>query len=101
APAQEILAVVIGREFHGRVALLTSFGTESAVGLHLVAEIAPETPVLFLDTERHFEPTLQYRDRLTKRLGLTDVRSLKPDQAEREDPKGDLWRSDPDLCCAV
>lgn len=101
ASAEEILATVIGREFHGRVALLTSFGTESAVGLHLVSNIAPETPVLFLDTERHFEPTLQYRDRLTKRLGLTDVRSLKPDQAEREDPKGDLWRTDPDLCCAV
>jgi phosphoadenosine phosphosulfate reductase len=101
APAEEILATVIGREFHGRVAVLTSFGTESAVGLHLVSTVAPETPVLFLDTERHFEPTLQYRDRLTKRLGLTDVRSLKPDQAEREDPKGDLWRTDPDLCCAV
>ena len=101
ASAQEILTTVIGREFQGRVALLTSFGAESAVGLHLVSQIAPETPVLFLDTERHFEPTLQYRDRLTKRLGLTDVRSLKPDQAEREDPKGDLWRTDPDLCCAV
>jgi phosphoadenylyl-sulfate reductase (thioredoxin) len=101
ASAQEILATVIGREFQGRIALLTSFGAESAVGLHLVSNIAPETPVLFLDTERHFEPTLQYRDRLTKRLGLTDVRSLAPERAERDDPEGDLWRTDPDLCCAV
>lgn len=101
ATAEEIMAVAVGREFPGRVALLTSFGAESAVGLHMVAKIAPETPVLFLDTERHFEPTLQYRDRLAKRLGLTDVRSLKPDRPEREDAKGDLWRTDPDLCCAV
>jgi phosphoadenosine phosphosulfate reductase len=101
ASAEEILAVAIGREFGGHVALLTSFGAESAAGLHMISKIAPETPVLFLDTERHFDPTLQYRDRLTKRLGLTDVRSLKPDRPEREDPKGDLWRTDPDLCCAV
>jgi phosphoadenosine phosphosulfate reductase len=101
AAAEEILAVAIGREFQGRVALLTSFGAESAVGLHMVSQVAPETPVLFLDTERHFDPTLQYRDRLAKQLGLTDVRSLKPDHAEREDPKGDLWRTNADLCCAV
>jgi phosphoadenosine phosphosulfate reductase len=101
ASAEEILAIAIGREFQGRVAVLTSFGAESALGLHMVSKIAPETPVLFLDTERHFDPTLQYRDRLTKRLGLTDVRSLKPDRPEREDPNGDLWRTDPDLCCAV
>jgi phosphoadenosine phosphosulfate reductase len=101
ASAEEILSVVIGREFQGRVALLTSFGAESAVGLHMLSKVAPDTPVLFLDTERHFEPTLQYRDRLTERLGLTDVRSLKPDRAEREDPDGDLWRTDADLCCEV
>jgi phosphoadenylyl-sulfate reductase (thioredoxin) len=101
ASPQEILTAAIGKEFKGRVAVLTSFGAESAAGLHMVSEIAPETPVLFLDTERHFDPTLQYRDRLTARLGLTDVRSLKPEGAEAADPKGDLWRTNPDLCCAV
>jgi phosphoadenylyl-sulfate reductase (thioredoxin) len=100
APAEQIVEAAL-REFDGRVALLTSFGAESAVGLHMVSKVAPDTPVLFLDTERHFDPTLQYRDRLARRLGLTDVRSLKPDRAEREDPKGDLWRANPDLCCAV
>lgn len=101
ASAEEILKAAIGKEFKGRVAVLTSFGAESAAGLHMVSTIAPETPVLFLDTERHFDPTLQYRDRLTARLGLTDVRSLKPEGAEAADPKGDLWRTNPDLCCAV
>jgi phosphoadenylyl-sulfate reductase (thioredoxin) len=101
ASAEEVLAIAIGREFKGRVALLTSFGAESAAGLHMLSEIAPETPVLFLDTGRHFDPTLQYRDQLTQRLGLKDVRSLQPDQPERADPNGDLWRTDPDLCCAV
>jgi phosphoadenylyl-sulfate reductase (thioredoxin) len=101
ATAEEILKAAIGKEFKGRVAVLTSFGAESAAGLHMVSEIAPETPVLFLDTERHFDPTLQYRDRLVSRLGLTDVRSLKPQGAEAADPKGDLWRTNPDLCCSV
>jgi phosphoadenosine phosphosulfate reductase len=101
APAEEILSVVVGREFQGRIALLTSFGAESAVGLHMLSQVAPDTPVLFLDTERHFDPTLQYRDRLTQRLGLTDVRSLAPHRPEREDPSGDLWRTDSDLCCTV
>jgi phosphoadenosine phosphosulfate reductase len=101
APAREILAAAVEREFPGRVAMLTSFGAESAVGLHLLSEVAPDTPVLFLDTERHFDPTLQYRDRLSAQLGLTDVRSIKPTEAEAVDPRGDLWRTHPDLCCAV
>jgi phosphoadenosine phosphosulfate reductase len=81
--------------------LLTSFGAESAVGLHLVSQVDAATPVLFLDTERHFDPTLQYRDRMTAKFGLTDVRSLKPTGAAEADPRGDLWSANPDLCCAV
>lgn len=79
--------------------MLSSFGAEAAAGLHLVAEQDPSVPVLFLDTDRHFIPTLDYRDQLSKRLGLTDVRSLRPVEAETHDPKGDLWRSNPDACC--
>lgn len=101
ASAEAIVRVALEREFVGKTALLTSFGAESAVGLDLISKVAKDTPVLFLDTERHFDPTLQYRDQLARRLGLTDVRSLKPEGAEREDPKGDLWRNNPDQCCAV
>ena len=81
--------------------MLSSFGTEAAVGLHVVAGVDRDLPVLFLDTDRHFVPTLEYRDRLTKHLGLTDLRSLEPKGAAARDPRGDLWRTDPDACCSL
>jgi phosphoadenylyl-sulfate reductase (thioredoxin) len=98
ASAPEIVRAALER-FTGRVAVLSSFGAEAAAGLHLVAEQDPSVPVLFLDTDRHFIPTLDYRDQLTERLGLTDVRSLRPFEAGTHDPKGHLWRSNPDACC--
>ncbi|MGO4127075.1 phosphoadenylyl-sulfate reductase [Inquilinus sp. YAF38] len=87
----------------GQVALVSSFGTESAVLLALVAEVAPATPVVFLDTLRHFGETLRYRDRLVAQLGLEDVRSVRPDPAEiaRRDPDLLLFQRDPDACCAL
>ena len=85
----------------GRIAVVSSFGAESAVLLALVAEIDPATPVLFVDTKQHFAETLAYRDTLTRQLGLRDVRSVGPTAAEIEahDPPGELWRFDPDACC--
>jgi phosphoadenosine phosphosulfate reductase len=100
ASAEAILKAARSR-FPGRVAVLSSFGTEAAVGLHMMAQIDPATPVLFLDTERHFAPTLSYRDQLAGQLGLTDVRVLTPRDAETHDPKGDLWRTGPDQCCGL
>jgi len=85
----------------GRIAVVSSFGAESAVLLALVADIDPATPVLFIDTRQHFPETLAYRDELTRFLGLTDVRTVGPTNAEIEvnDPPGELWRFDPDACC--
>ena len=77
-----LLRAVIEREFVGRIALVSSFGADSAVLLHMVSEIAPALPVLFLDTEKLFGETLRYRDQLVGRLGLTGVRDIHPDQAE-------------------
>jgi phosphoadenosine phosphosulfate reductase len=60
-------------------------------------------PVIFIDTDRHFAQTLDYVETLSKRLGLRDLRIVKPEPAEEkaEDPKGDLWKRDPDACCAM
>ena len=95
--------VLAGRHFAGRTAVVTSFGAESAVLLHLVAGIEPKTPVIFLETGKLFPETLAYRDLLIERLGLEDVRSVTPDAAAllAADPAGDLWRRDPDLCCRL
>ena len=91
---------IVGRE---RLALVSSFGIESAALLKVMADVDPAIPVVFLDTGWLFEETLGYRDQLTARLGLRDVRSIKPsDEAlQREDPERALWFSDPDACCWI
>ena len=101
APA--LLAAVIGNVFAGRIALVSSFGTEAAVLLDLVAAVDPATPVLFLDTGKLFAATLGYRDALTARLGLRDVRVLRPAPADlaAADAAGELWRRDADTCCRL
>ncbi len=99
----DLLAAAMQGQFCGRIAVVSSFGTESAVLLAMVAEIDPDVPVLFLDTLRHFPETIAYRDLLARRLGLRDVRTLTPDgdTLAREDPAGGLAAADPDACCTI
>lgn len=101
--AEAILEATIHGRFAGRIALVSSFGTESAILLHMVSQIDPATPVIFLDTGKLFPETLAYRDALVARLGLTDIRSIRPSgiQLAAYDPEGRLWQRDPDLCCAI
>ena len=72
-----LLGAVIGPggPLHRRTALVSAFGAESVVLLHMAAQVDPELPVIFLDTGRHFPETLAYRDPLALRLGLRDVRT--------------------------
>jgi phosphoadenosine phosphosulfate reductase len=91
------------RDFRGRAAVVSSFGAESSVLLHMVAEVDPATPVIFLDTGKHFWETLSYRSMLIDKLGLTGVRSIEPDAVDlaSTDPDGLLHKSDADLCCHI
>jgi phosphoadenosine phosphosulfate reductase len=102
SPAEVIAAAlkIVGRE---HLALVSSFGTESAALLKVMADVDPAIPVVFLDTGWLFQETLDYRDTLIATLGLTDVRSIQPlDEAlTREDPDRELWFSDPDACCRI
>ncbi|MFN3643479.1 MAG: phosphoadenylyl-sulfate reductase [Gemmobacter sp.] len=87
----------------GRTALVSSFGAESVVLLHLVSVIAPATPVLFIDTRLLFPETLAYQAELAARLDLRDLRLIRaglPDLA-LHDAAGTLHRTDPDACCAL
>jgi phosphoadenosine phosphosulfate reductase len=102
APAEVIAAALqtVGRE---HLALVSSFGTESAALLKVMADVDPAIPVIFLDTGWLFEETLVYRDTLIATLGLRDVRSIKPleETLSREDANRELWFSDPDACCQI
>jgi phosphoadenosine phosphosulfate reductase len=85
------------------LALVSSFGAESAVLLHLAARVRRDIPVLFLDTGMLFGQTLDYRRQLALRLGLTDVRDLRPrfEDLATTDPGADLWKRDTDACCHI
>ena len=102
SPAEVIAAALdaVGRD---RLALVSSFGTESAALLKVMADVDAAIPVIFLDTGWLFEETLAYRDTLIAKLGLTGVRSIKPldETLSREDPESDLWFRDPDACCRI
>ncbi len=99
---QEMLEAVIRDQLAGDLAVVSSFGAESAVLLHLVAGVDPAVPVLFLDTGKHFAETLEYRDLLVERLGLNLV-VLTPDAEElaKRDETGLRWSYDPDGCCEI
>ena len=101
--AKSIIAVAAAELFQDRIALVSSFGAESAVLLHLVSEVDRNVPVIFLDTLKLFPETLEYRARLTERLRLTDVRIVQPDPARLaiKDPHKALWMTNPDLCCQI
>jgi len=102
-PAQDVVALAVEELFPGGIALVSSFGSESVVLLHILSEIDPFVPVLFLDTGRLFPETLAYRTEIVGRLGLRDVRTIGPDgeRLAALDPLKALWMTNPDLCCRI
>lgn len=100
---QTMLTELLAEGSLGKVGVVSSFGTESAVLLHLVAQADPTTPVIFVDTLKMFEETLTYRDTLVAHLGLENSSSVEPDLAvlEEKDENGLRWSWDPDGCCDI
>jgi phosphoadenosine phosphosulfate reductase len=101
--AASLLRLAVQELFPGRIALVSSFGADSAVLLHMVSQIDASTPVVFVDSGQLFPETLAYRDELCARLGLTNVIVATPDPAllAKEDPERFLFSSDPDRCCDI
>lgn len=98
---RDMLTELLAGELNGRIAAVSSFGAESAVLLHMVAQIDKDVPVIFVNTQKIFGETLQYRDELSERLGLTDLRVFRPDPRilAAKDGTGLRWSYDPDGCC--
>ena len=99
--AADVLGHALSDEQVGRLALVSSFGAESVVLLHMVAVVDRALPVLFLDTEMLFPETLVYQREVAETLALTGVHVLHPDPraVAAADPEGRLNRTDPDVCC--
>ncbi len=99
--AQEMLRELLVGELRGRIASVSSFGAESAILLHMVAQVDVDVPVIFTNTQKMFGETLAYRDELSEKLGLTDLRVFRPDPRllAIKDKTGLRWSYDPDGCC--
>jgi phosphoadenosine phosphosulfate reductase len=97
----DMLRAVVQDRLAGDLAVVSSFGAESAVLLHLVAQVDPGLPVIFLETHKHFPETLTYRNTLVEQLGLSNLIVAEPDMAElnTRDDTGLRWSFDPDGCC--
>lgn len=100
ASAETILAVALDR-FDGEIAMVSSFGADSAVLLHMLSALDPSVPVLMLDTMMLFPETIAYQQDLSEHLGLTDVRRITPasEAVAATDPDGTLNKSDSTACC--
>lgn len=100
---QAVVEKAVRDLFPGAVAAVSSFGADSVVLLDLIAKVDRHLPILFLDTGKHFEETLQYRDALAADLGLTNIQNVEPNTAElaRIDPTGNLNETDTEACCSL
>lgn len=101
--ASAMLKALFEEDNLGEVAVVSSFGTESAVLLHLVAGADQSIPVTFVDTLKMFPETLAYRETLIHTLGLQNTNVVQPDPAvlAQKDENGLRWSFDPDGCCEI
>lgn len=102
AHPREIIQAAIDH-YGDKLALVSSFGTESAVLLHIAAQIDRNVAVIFLDTGHLFGQTLDYRKALSAQLGLTNVHDYRPQYADlaTKDPSADLYKTSTDACCEI
>ncbi|WP_424964639.1 phosphoadenylyl-sulfate reductase [Dinoroseobacter sp. S375] len=99
--ATSVVERALGDPTVGRIALVSSFGAESVVLLHMIAKKAPKTPVLFIDTQMLFPETLAYQEEVARKLGLRRIEVIRaaPAALAAEDPDGLLHTRDTDACC--
>jgi phosphoadenosine phosphosulfate reductase len=96
-----LLGKALAKNDYGRAAVVSSFGADSAVMLHMVSRVRPDAPVLFIDTRMMFQETLDYQKQLAAEFGLTNVQiiSVAKQETRRNDVFGRLHLKDTDACC--
>lgn len=99
---QDVLTVAY-QTYGSKLALVSSFGADSVVLLHMAAQLAPDFPIVFVDTGMLFEQTLEYQKTLATQLGLTNIKRVSPDKTVQRlaDPEGLLHQTAPNDCCHV
>lgn len=100
ATPQEILRYAVDR-FAPRFTMATAFGPEGMTLIHMLAEIAPQTPIFNLDTGYQFAETLELRETVKRRYGI-EVELKKPDTTVEQYEAmhgGPVYKTDPNRCC--
>lgn len=101
--AIDILRHSLSEPDPGPTGLVSSFGAESVVLLHMLSQIDATTPVIFIDTMMLFPQTLEYQRELAETLGLTDIRHIQPDREAvfLRDSENLMHLSNTNACCAL
>ena len=101
--AEDVIRHSLNAPDIGRVALVSSFGAESVVLLHMLASIDKTAPVLFIDTEMLFSETLVYQEAVAKTLELKNIKTIRPDRDAvfLRDNSNRLHLHKPDACCTL
>ncbi len=99
---EKIISISI-EEFKGKIAYISSFGTESAIILHMISRINKKLPVILINTHFLFKKTHEYKYQLLKKLNLVNFKEIFPDKdlLKKNDPSNDLWKIDSDKCCDI
>ena len=99
---EEILEISI-KKFNNKITYICSFGTESAIILHMISKIDKKFPIFLLNTHFLFPETIAYKNKLLKKLRLTNCLDIFPDELliKQEDPKNSLWMNNTDRCCEI
>lgn len=100
ASPQEILQWAVAR-FAPKFTMATAFGPEGMTIIHMLATIAPDTPIFNLDTGYQFQETLELREEVRRRYGI-EVELKRPKLSVEEYERvngGPVYTHDPNRCC--
>jgi phosphoadenosine phosphosulfate reductase len=100
AEPEDILRWATAR-FAPKFTMATAFGPEGMVLIHMLAEIAPQTPIFNLDTGYQFKETLELREEVKRRYGIeVELKRAETTVEQYEQIHGGpLYRTNPDQCC--
>ena len=100
---EEILIATLTRIFKNKVAYVCSFGSESAIILHMISKIDKSIPIILINTNFLFKETIEYKNYLIKKYNFINCKEVFPNSSDllKNDKDNNLWNSNPDQCCSI